>query len=59
MSNEMYIPVSSTFQDEISRNVAFNEIFSNQIKQMDDIEDINMDNLYFIKNPKQKKYNNI
>ena len=50
----MYIPVSSTFEDEISRNVAFNEIFSNQIKQMDDIEDINMDHLYFIKDKSQK-----
>ena len=54
MLNELYIPVSSFYYDEISESTAFNKIFSNKSEQMDDIEDINMDNLYFIKNPKQK-----
>ena len=50
----MYIPVSSSIQDEISKNVAFDKIFSNRIEQMDDVEDINMDNLYFIKDKRQQ-----
>ena len=54
MSNEIYIPVSSSIQDEISKNVAFDKIFSNRIEQMDDVEDINMDNLYFIKDKRQQ-----
>ena len=54
MLNELYIPVSSFYYDEISESTAFNKIFSNKSEQMDNIEDINMDNLYFIKNPKQK-----
>ena len=54
MLNEMHIPVSSSIQDEISKNVAFDKIFSNRIEQMDDVEDINMDNLYFIKDKRQQ-----
>jgi hypothetical protein len=54
MSNELYIPVSSIYNDEISESIAFNKIFSNQTELVDDMEDINMDNLYFIKKPKQK-----
>ena len=41
MLNEMHIPVSSSIQDEYSNNVAFNKIFSNQMEQMNDLEDIN------------------
>jgi hypothetical protein len=54
MLNEMHIPVSSSIQDEYSNNVAFNKIFLNQMEQMNDLEDINMDNLYFIKDKRQK-----
>jgi hypothetical protein len=50
----MHIPVSSSIQDEYSNNVAFNKIFLNQMEQMNDLEDINMDNLYFIKDKRQK-----